>query len=117
MSKGEREAKARLTIQRENRDRGWRDMLATPTGREALYELYAVLMSQRDVVRDIEGKASVPDTFRAIGLQAGGNWLANRCMLADHRNWLLLLAENERPLDDGRQQDKQVDAVEEGEEQ
>lgn len=110
-----RDAQNRIRIRRENRDKGWRDMLATPTGREALYEMYELLMSQRDVVRDATGVASIPDTFRAIGLQAGGHWLANRCMLADHRNWLVLLAENERPMDDGRAEEKRADAAEEGE--
>lgn len=101
--------KDRLNIQRANRDTGWREMLSTPNGREALYELYAACMEQRDVVRDLTGRASEPDTFRAIGKQAIGHWLANRCMIADHRNWLVLLAENERPLDDGRAQEKQME--------
>ena len=99
----------KLRINRENRDKRWSDMLATPVGREALYELYAACMEQRDVVRDINGRTSEPDTFRAIGKQAIGHWLANRCMLADHRNWLLLLAENERPMDDGRASDARTD--------
>lgn len=105
MNKSEREVRDRLRVQRENRDRGWREMLATPIGRQALYELYAECMAERDVVRGMDGKTSVPDTMRALGKQAIGNWLSNRAMLADHRNWLVLLAENERPLDDGRASD------------
>lgn len=103
--KREREARHRIRINRENRDKGWSNMLADPLMREAVYELYAVCMEQRDVVRDHTGRTSEPDTFRAIGKQSVGNWLANRCMLANHKNWLLMLAENERPLDDGRASD------------
>lgn len=87
-------------------------MLSTPTGREAIYELYEECMRDRDVVRDQTGRTSEPDTFRAIGKTAIGHWLANRCMLADHRNWLVTLAENERPLDDGRVSDKQAEQEE-----
>ena len=103
----EREIKDRIRIRRENRDRGWRSILADPLTREALWELYEECMRQRDVVRRPDGESSVPDTFRAIGKRAIGDWLANRCMLADHKQWLLTQAEHDRPLDDGRQADKQ----------
>lgn len=103
----QRDIRGRIRILRENRDKGWRDALATEIGRMAIWELYEACMEQRDVVRDLNGAASVPDTFRALGKQAIGNWLANRCMLADHKGWLLVLAENQSPLDDGRAQDKQ----------
>lgn len=105
--KREREARQRIRINRENLDKGWRAILADPVTRAAAFELYSVCMEHRDVVRDQTGRTSEPDTFRAIGKQSIGHWLANRCMLADHRNWLLLLAENERPLDDGRSLDPQ----------
>ncbi len=34
------------------------------------------------------------------------HWIENRCMLVDHKNWLIMLAENDEALDDGRAQDR-----------
>lgn len=103
----ERDVRNRLRIKRENRDKGWRDMLSTPTGREALWELYAKCR---------EGGAQLPiraDGDVATGLvietaarHALAQWIENRCMLANHRDWLLLLAENDEALDDGRRQEE-----------
>lgn len=103
----EREIKDRIRIRRENRDRGWRSILADPLTREALWELYEECMRQRDVVQKPDGDVSEALSFRAMGKRAMGDWIANRCMLADHKQWLLTQAEHDRPIDDGRQADKQ----------
>lgn len=108
----EKEFKARLRIRRENRDRGWKAILADPAMREALWELYTECMTTRDAVTRQDGDASIPMTFRAMGKRAIGDWLENRCELADQHKWLLLLAEHKRPIDDGRA-DEQREAEEE----
>lgn len=112
----EREIRARLRIKRENIDTGWRTILADPKMRAALWELYEQCMMERDIVRDATGRASIPDTMRGLGKRAIGDWISNRAMLADHRNWLLLLAEHERPVDDGRREDEIRQEQEETEE-
>lgn len=105
----QRDVRNRLRIQRENEDRGLRDCLSTPAGRAFIWWLYKHAMMQRDAVITTSGDASALMTFRAIGKQAVGLELANRCKLVDHKNWLLTLAENDEALDDGRAQDKHDD--------
>lgn len=109
----EQDIRNRLRIQRENIDAGLRECLSTPNGRRFIWWLYALCHAQRDVVyRADQTDASVPMTFRALGKQAIGLELENRAKLIDHKSWLIMLAENDRPLDDGRAQDKQ-DAAQE----
>lgn len=110
-------AKDRIRIRRENEDRGLQTMLSTPTGRAALWWIYkqCAVRAPATMVRQ-DGDASALMTFRALGKQAVGYEIENRCKLVNHRDWLLLLAENDEPMDDGRAQDKrQGDAAEEGE--
>ena len=102
MSRGEREIKERLRVARENRDTGWKKILDDPLCREALWELFTQCRAGRGLGRGPDGAVSAPQTFCNIGKQEIGDWIENRCMLADHRQWLLLLAEHDRPLDDGR---------------
>lgn len=109
MSRRERDIRDRIRIRRENRDRGWKMILGDPIMREAIWELYEVCMEQRDVVRDVNGRTSEPDTFRAIGKRAVGDWLDNRLKLADHRNWLLTQAEHDEAIDDGRAEETQAE--------
>lgn len=99
-------AKHKFRINRENLDKGWKMILAEPLTRAAIWQLYQVCMEHRDVVRDNTGRASEPDTFRAIGKQAVGHWLEDRCVLADEKAWLITRAEHYKAMDlDGRSAD------------
>lgn len=102
----EQQIRDRLRIGRENRDRGWRMMLADPLMREALWELYVQCRAGRDPVYRADKDVAVNATLVNLGKQQIGDWLENRCMLADHKQWLLLQAEHDRPLDDGRAEEK-----------
>jgi len=104
----------RLRIDRENIDKGLRDCLSTPTGRQFIWWLYSQSMMQKDAVyRADQSDASALMTFRSLGKQAIGHELENRAKLVDHKNWLIMLAENDHPMDDGRAQDKQNDEADE----
>lgn len=100
-------AKDRFRINRENEDKGLRDCLATPTGRKFIWWLYKQCgMRENLTMQRADGDASALMTFRAIGKQIPGRELENRAKLVDHRNWLVMLAENDEALDDGRAQDQ-----------
>lgn len=103
----ERDIRNRLRIQRVNRDKGWRELLDTPTGREALWELYAKCREGGAVLpKTADGDVASGMVIEMAARHTIAQWIENRCMLVDHRNWLIMLAENDRPLDDGRAQDK-----------
>ena len=105
-----RDAQNRIRIRRENEDAGLRELMSTPIGRRALWWIYVQCGVEAPVtMQRHDGEASALMTFRALGKQAVGYALANRCKLVDHRNWLLTLAENDEPMDDGRRQDQHDD--------
>lgn len=108
-------ARDKIRVRRENEDKGLRECLATPAGRAFVWWLYKQAgVREPATMQRSDGEASALMTFRALGKQAVGLELENRCKLVDHRNWLLLLAENDEAWDDGRAMDKA--GAEEGEE-
>lgn len=108
-----KDARNRIRINRENEDKGLRDCLATPTGRQFIWWMYRQCgMRDSLTLLKSDGDASALMTMRAIGKQIPGRELENRCKLVDHRNWLIMLAENDEALDDGRAEDQEPQAAE-----
>ncbi len=80
-------AKDRFRVQRENRDKGWRDMLSTSTGREALWELYAQCREGGAVLpRRADGDIAGNAVIAIAAKHTLAHWIENRCMLVDHKN-------------------------------
>lgn len=105
-----RDARNRFRINRENEDKGLRDCLATPTGRKFIWWMYKqCAMTTPVTMQRTDGEMAALMTARQIGKQMPGRELENRCKLVDHKNWLILLAENDEALDDGRAEDRRQD--------
>lgn len=103
----EQDIRNRLRINRENEDAGLRECLSTPNGRKFIWWVYKQCGMRENVAMQADNGEMAPlMTARQIGKQVPGQALENRAKLVDHRNWLIMLAENDEALDDGRADDR-----------
>lgn len=98
-----RDKRSEQRVRTLNEDAGWEGLLATPNGRAALWGLYKECIGQgMSAVRTrADGEASSLMTFRELGKRDIALFIENRAQIVNHLNWLKLLAENQRPMNDG----------------